>query len=280
MSSRNYVPMFLGLALAALGSASVEAAIIQSGWVDITLTEGVANGIYEFDAYFNDAATRAETLADAAPGNAAFVETPTDPATGTVTLIDPIRPSGEIPSPYPGTPGASRSRQITTLDFDPSDILGSWTPSNDAFAFVGNTTLGEQIALTSMQRWTGPFTGMLLYGDFSLRYVPGRVDSVRSGLVLTSNIDFPNAAFADIGNATIDISGNTLTIQGDLLVSGGLNVLDPSAIPGTDFGNFSLTAQVVPEPASVVLLLLGGLIVIGVAHTRRKQSAAGRKGLS
>ena len=67
-----------------------------------------------------------------------------------VTLSDPIRPYGVSASITGRTP------QLTTLEFDDSDVLGTWSLSDDAFGFTGSTTLGEQIALTSMQRYTGP----------------------------------------------------------------------------------------------------------------------------
>jgi hypothetical protein len=252
--------LFCGLAAIGLANAArvAGAVTITSGSAAITLTEGVANGISHFDAYFNESATRAQSLSDPAPGNESF----TRPTATTVQLTDPVRPGGVTPVPFPGTPGATRSPQKTTLDINPSNVLGTWSTSNDAFAFVGNSTLGEQIALTSMTRWTGPFTGSLLYGDFALRYTGSK-------LVLTSNIDFLNAAFADIGSPVISVIGNTLTISGDLLVGGGLNVLDPSAIPGTDFGDFTLTATLVPEPSSVVLGAMAGIGVLAMAFRRR-----------
>jgi hypothetical protein len=261
----------IAVSFAAGPSHLARAATIVSGSASWTLEEGKANAISVFDAYFDDATARADTLALPAPGNTAFGR----PAVGVVALVDPIRPFGETPDPYPGTPGSTRTKQITALDFDPSDVLGSWSESNDAFAFVGNTLRGEQIAFTSMQRWTGPFPGSLLYGDFALRYVPSRAVGISSGLVLTSNIDFPNAAFADIGNATIDVTGNTLTITGDMLISGGLFALDPSAAPGTDFGDFSMTA-IIPEPSSVALLTvasvgLAGLGLRGQFRIRRRR---------
>ena len=211
----------------------------------MTITEGLASSVDTFDAYFDATATRAQTLSDPAPGNAPFVVNGT-----AVTVVDPIRPYGVTASITGRTP------QVTTLQFDSSDVLGSWSLSNDSFGFTGNTTLGEQIALTSMQRWTGPFTGSLLYGDFALR----RTSATR--LALTSNIDFLNAEFAQILNPTISVSADTLTISGDLLMDQGLSLLDPTAVPGTDFGTFTLTAtiQAVPEPSTAALIGLGVLL--------------------
>ncbi len=251
------------LTLAGAANSSLAATIVN-GSASLTIVEGLANAVSEFDAYFDDMASRAQALGDPAPGNALFTETPADPATGSVTLVDPIRPSGVTPAIYPGTPGSTRSRQVTTLDFDPNDVLGSWDVSDDAIAFVGGSTLGEQIAFTSMQRYTGPFPGALLYGDFGLRYTGSR-------LVLTSNIDFLNAAFAEIGNPNISVVGNTLTISGELLMAAGLSALDPTAVPGTDFGDFTMTATIVPEPTTAALLGAGVAAALALSHRRSGQ---------
>jgi hypothetical protein len=245
----------VGLALAVGGEGRALATPITGGSMTLLLTEGKANSISVFNAYFDAATTSAACLADPAPGNEAF----TRPTGGTVLLSDPIRPGGVIP-----TPVAGRAPQQTTLDVDPTDVLGGWTTSsNDGGAFVGSTTLGDQIAMTSMQRWTGPFTGSILYGDFALRYTG-------TELALTSNIDFLNAVWATIGTPQVSVLGNTLTIEGDLLIGGALNLLDPSAVVGTKFGDFSLTASLtatpVPEidPVSLpsVLAMVGGSLTL------------------
>lgn len=251
----------LALVSSLLSGAAAHAATISSGSVTFTLNEGAANGISEFDALFSAATTRANVLSQPAPGDVSFSEG------GTVQYVDPIRPFGEAPlndagGTTPGAPGGSRTRQATTLDFDPGDILGSWSTSNDSFGFTGNSILGEQIALTLMQRWTGPFTGSLLYGDFALRYTGSK-------LMLTSNIDFLHAEWAEIGSPVINYAGDTLTISGDLLIGEGLFLLDSGAVIGTDFGDFSLTAQVVPEPSSALLLLAG---FAGIAGFRRRSA--------
>ena len=230
----------------------------------ITLEEGRAPSLGWVDAHFSDSRTRGQVLSDPAPGDAPFLRlsgipgvlgtstTPGIPGTpGVVQLRDFMRPFGSIPTPpspdtYPGVPGSSRSRQVTTLIVDPSNILGTWSPSNDlAGVFVGNTVRGEQIAFTSIQRWGGPFTGVLVYGDFALRYVPSRagrpaLDGTLSGLVLTSNIDFLDTSVADLANASITSDEHTLSITADLVISGALNVLDPGAVVGRKFGTISV----------------------------------------
>lgn len=239
MKHQHLFALGLSLLTSAAMQSSTFAALyrITSGSVTMTITEGMANSISEFDAYFDATKSRAETLSDAAPGNAPFVED----ASG-VALTDPIRPYGVVPSPFPGVPGSSRSPQKTTLVFDPVDVMGTWTLSNDSFGFTGNTTAGEQIALTSMQRYTGPFTGVLVYGDFAIRRTSA------TELKLTSNIDFLNAEFASITNPIVSIVGDTLTITGAMQIDQALFLLDSSAVVGTPFGNFTLTATIAPVP--------------------------------
>lgn len=271
-----FVASGLTLSLVSVADASV----ILSGSATMTINEGQANSIGFLNAYFNAGTSRTNTLSLPAPGNAPInrlsgtpgtIGTSTSPGVpgtpGQVQLVDPIRPFGVTPPT-----GDGRSRQQTTLDFDPSNVLGTWAASAEfaGGAFVGSGT-SEQIAFTSMQRWGGPFTGVLIYGDFALRYVPGRagtttVGGVRSGLVLTSNIDFLNATFADIGNATITSDGFTLTITGDLLIAPGLTLLDPNAQLGRNFGTFSLTAAI-PAPGAMGILGVGGLMA-----SRRRRS--------
>ena len=252
----------LGLALAVDGGGEAMAVPITGGSMTLHLTEGQANSISVFNAYFDAATTRAACLADPAPGNEAF----TRPTLGTVLLSDPIRPGGVVP-----TPVAGRAPQMTTLDVDPSNVLGGWTTSSNegGGAFVGSTTLGEQIAMTSMQRWTSPFTGSLLYGDFALRYTG-------SELALTSNIDFLNAVFATIGTPTVSVLGDTLTIEGDLLIGGALTLLDPLAVVGKKFGDFSLTATLTPVPEpSTYCMALAGMALLAGRQWRRRRGARG-----
>ncbi|QDS94406.1 PEP-CTERM motif protein [Roseimaritima multifibrata] len=244
------------------------AATIIGGFASWTLDEGVGTPIHRFDAYFDATTPRDDTLALAAPGNKPFDRlSPTQ-----VSLADPIRPFDAV---LPTVTG--RSPQATTLEIDDvSDILGSWSGSSNDGWFVGNTVLGEQIALTSMQRWGADPAGSLLYGDFALRYDPTRAGGANSGLVLTSNIDFGNAAFADLGNAIIAVAGDQLTISGDLFAAAALTAFD-GAILGKQFGTFSMTADLstsaVPEPSSLVVLGVSGLMAI--AYRRRRTSRSG-----
>lgn len=276
----------LSIAFACAFAGQLPAAVITGGTATWTVNEGFAQSLGWLDANFSGSKTRAQTLSEPATGDAYYNRISGTSGTlgnsttagygntpGQVQVGDTIRGYGEVPlndagGTTPGTPGSSRTRQATTLDFDPSNILGTWSTSNNGFAFTGNTLLGEQIAFTSMQRWGGPFTGVLVYGDFALRY------NTSGQLVLTSNIDFLNAEFAVLGNPVFnyvgDANSGTLTLTGDLLVGEGLWVLDPSATIGQDFGDFSMTATVVPEPSTWALMGSGALLL---SFLRRRRAA-------
>jgi hypothetical protein len=152
-----------------------------------------------------------------------------------------------------GTPSPTgRTIQPTTLTIDAANVLGTWGPvASDFGAFAIG---GEQIGFGGMTRWTldPGIPGVLLFGDWALRYSPARAGTfagsttnVRSGLVLTSNIDFANATFVDIGNANITVTGSTLLITGDMLLSDGLIALGfPQSNLGLNAGRFELSARI------------------------------------
>ena len=121
--------------------------IITGGSASFNITQGLADSIDHFDALFNATTTEADCLSLPAPGNEAFTV-----PNNIVTYDDPIRP---FDATLPTVTG--RTPQATTLQIsDPSNVLGSWTTSNDAGTFVGSSTLGDQIAFTSMQHGRRP----------------------------------------------------------------------------------------------------------------------------
>ena len=72
----------------------------------------------------------------------------------------------------------------------------------------------------------------------------------------------------DIGNANISVTGNTLSITGDMLLSDGLIALGfPQSNLGLDAGDFNFTATLVPAPGAAALLGVGGLLA-----ARRRRS--------
>lgn len=264
--SRKVLPA-IGLALASVSVAPVASATaLASGNVVFTLDQAAfaANSnITTLAAWFDNSETRTQLLTNPAPGDG-FTLPNIASAVNVGPLTDPDGPGG-------------RTLQTSNLDIDLNNILGTWSAASDFGPFVGDAT-SEQIGLEGMQRWLGNYTGSLLFGDFAIRYAPGRAGVVRSGntlsgLVVTSNIDFANAAFLDIANAIISGSGSTLSIAGDLVISDGFKALDGSAILGADVGNLNMTATAVPLPAALPLLGSGLASLLVAGRRRRKQAA-------
>ena len=258
----NWLRLFLVGSIFCVALPASGGFVVIGGSATWNINEGQIDALHQLNAYFDESKSRAATLGDAAPGNVAFTS-----SNGTAQLVDPIRSAGVIP-----LSGDGRTRQQTTLEFDsPANVLDSWTAAtSDIGAFVSG---GEQIAFQNMQRWAldpNVSPGVLLFGDFAMRYSTDRQGVVRtggtlSGLVLTSNIDFLNAAFLDLANTSFSSLGNQLTISGDLLVSDGLGLLDANALVGSKIGTFTLNANIsaVPEPSSLALISIAssGLIV-------------------
>lgn len=240
---------YLVFSISALLVTASHAETLAAGNATFSINEAASASntpLTTLSAIFGSTETRAQILADTgvafAPGNLSFPAQP-------YTISNPT----------------GRTLQATNVDLDPADLLGSWSPATSDFgAFVVG---GEQIGLSGMTRWTGTYTGVLLFGDFALRYSPTRTGVIRhgntlSGLVLTSNIDFVNAAYADLANVTISpVANNQFTITGDLVYSDGFSALtgDPDDA-GIDFGNFTFTGTLVPDlsPQPQITLLPSG----------------------
>lgn len=169
---------------------------------------------------------------------------------------------------------AGRELQGTDLIVNTHDVLGSWgSATSDVGAFVSG---GSQIGFGGVTRFDldEGISGQLLFGDWALLYSDtragtqaGATDNTRSGLVLTSNLDFAGAAFADIGNAMVSVENGTLSITGDLLISDALVVLGfPSSSLGMDIGDFSLSATLTPAPGSLAMMACAG----GLLSRRRR----------
>jgi hypothetical protein len=235
----------------AVGSATAAEVGIAGGSATMTFDLPTFLGqspLNTFDAAFGITETRDQLLN--LPGNS--------PSASQIWVTNPV-----------GTPSPTgRTIQGTTLTIDPSNVLGTWgAVASDFGAFAIG---GEQIGFGGMTRWTldPGIPGVLLFGDWALRYSPARAGTfagsttnIRSGLVLTSNIDLANATFVDIGNANILVTGNTLSITGDMLLSDGLIALGfPQSNLGLDAGDFNFTATLVPAPGAAVLLGAGGLL--------------------
>jgi hypothetical protein len=152
---------------------------------------------------------------------------------------------------------AGRSTQATTFSFDPAGSLSAHT---------------GVIGLGGVNRFN-TISGDLAIGDFTLLYDASRLLAGGSGWVLNNNFAFPVAAFDLISPiVSINIPANTISISGDLGLSPevAIGILSNPAAAGTDVGNFSFTANYVPEPSSA-LFLLGALAPL--AARRRRRSA-------
>ena len=67
---------------------------------------------------------------------------------------------------------------------------------------------------------------------------------MRSGLVLTSNLTFAHAVFADLGHADISATGGQLLISADILISDALILLGfPESSMGLRIGTLVIAAD-------------------------------------
>lgn len=209
----------------------------------------------------------------------------TEAATDTRSQI--LSAANSIPTDYnlpfnvniaPISNPTGRQRTASTLDFDfsgfnPGNSFASWSSSSPSgFGIAG----GEQISLDGVIRYTSPL-GTLVTGDFALRYQANRAatygDPDFSGLVLVNLFDFPASSF-DIGNAVVSVSGKTLTIDGELLISPEFsNGFFGGTVTGFDVGHFHLTASAVPEVSTLAFGATTTLLVGVVGLFRRKRNS-------
>ena len=256
INTKNMKPYFLCFVICLMSCKFSVAGLILGGTVTFTFDESLSNAATPFsdvNAVFKGTQSYADVIAGV--GADSFDNVNGSQKTVTFSI------NGATPANITGRP----NNAATTLDYNASNLLGSWTPGTDIGAFLSG---GEQIGIQSMTRWSTGL-GNVLLGEFAVRYAPGRIDATRSGLVLVSNIDFANAAYADLANVNIVATEGSLGITGDLLYSDGFALLsgDPSDV-GVKFGTFQINAiTAVPEPSSVLL----SLIATGVVFRFRKK---------
>jgi hypothetical protein len=255
----NPAVLCLGVVVCSLLANFAQGALVIGGTATFTFDEslsGAATPLSVLDSVYKGTQSRTDVI------NGIGAD-PFDSVVGSQKTVT-FSINGSAPATIAGRP----NNGPTTLDYTAGDLFNSWSPGADLGAFVIG---GEQIGIQSMTRWTGAF-GTLIFGDFAIRYAPGRTNATRSGLVLTSNIDFADAAYADLANITTSATGSALTISGDLLYSDGIALLtgDPADV-GVKFGTFQINAiTAVPEPSSVLLVVLAGA---GCAIRSRKRLA-------
>ncbi len=265
--------VFLILAMSAT-SATASAGLITSGQATISIDIDVlsaAPGFLTFNRFYG------------APGDQA----------ATLTRSQMLSPSGP---PYPGSPtsmdgmefgvngeGVSsptgRVRQSTDLDYDPADVLGSWSASRQYPGLGTPVRGGEQIGLDGVILLNVSSGGNLILGDFALRYAPSFANGGDPGLVVTSNFDFLDAPLFLLGDVEITATAASLTIRGDLLMT-ALGYTFFGVPIGTDVGDFRLVAYTnataVPEPASLAMLGLGAAFAVALRRRRRLPDAPRR----
>lgn len=257
----RYCLFCLALALSAI---PVQAGLITKGEATMTIDIAAMStppGLLAFERFYGALGDEASTLTRnqmVSPGGAPFPGSPTSAN----DLVHPV--NGMVTSP---TGGGIRYRQSTTLDYDASDVLGSWSEST--WNVVKILDDGEQIGLDGVLRLNfdpGLGGGVFLLGDYALRYAPSR-PTPGSGLVVVNNFDYPNSPLFDIGNAVISATPNVLSITGDLLLSPEY-VFFFGGVDFADVGDFRMTAAV-PEPSSIVLALTGVAGLVAVMRGRR-----------
>ena len=155
----------------------------------------------------------------------------------------PLNPPGRQLTPDP-----RRTAPATSFVYDPT------SPATLRATANGN------IALAGVSRWTvDPDLGggQLLFGDYALAWnaADGRWE-------LSNYIDFPVATFWIGDPVETTGPGNAFSVSGDLIGSPYLNILLDGAL-GHDFGDFEFEATAVPEPARVLSLLAGALVLAG-----------------
>jgi hypothetical protein len=253
-------------ALAAVGIAIQYGGVAHAGQITggaATMTFDILaiNPFLTYTRFYGLLDNQAATLT-AAQIQSGTVPIPSGSPSTPTTLLHPVNGTTV-------TDPAGRNRQTTTLDYDPNDVLGSWTAStNSGFVTSGGEQIGfDGVTMNAVDPLAGG--GNFLWGDFALRRDPTRGGD---GLVLVNNYGFGFNAF-DLGVSSLSADASALTITGTLLLSpewagafGGT--------AGSNVGSFSMVATV-PEPGTMTLAGLGvaGGIVHWVVRRRARESA-------
>lgn len=136
----------------------------------------------------------------------------------------------------------------TTFSYDSDDFLGTFSGSieHQGSVFFNNNTVEV--------------------GDFTIGFDAARVGGDRSGFFVASNAGI-SAILFDVANpGQLVVTGSSLTIGADLLVSAEFagflqsNGLASSDLTGADVGD--ALVQAVPTPGGVAVLALGGMAAV------------------
>lgn len=165
-----------------------------------------------------------------------------------------INGNSPIPSPQP----SGRSAVPTTFAFDPSNVEGTAT---GLIGTIGSTSFwyANDPIIDTGSIWLG-------WGDMSLQYSASRDAGDNSGWYFR-NRETAGLNIFDIRNLTMFVQGagenpGTFSLSGDLYTAPEFR--NAFAIQqGLKVGTFTLTAQTVPEPASILMLGVGSVLALG-----------------
>ena len=149
---------------------------------------------------------------------------------------------------------AGRGIQATNFTYDPSNLTG---------------TASGQIGLDGVMRFTGNFPGILVTGDYALKYDATRVGNTAggSGWYLLNNFGFPIPGW-DLTGVTASSDPFSLSLSGTLKWSPEVaSAFFTTSDIGRSMGTFTFVSPV-PLPAAAWLFGGGMIGLVGAARRR------------
>ncbi len=245
-----------GLAFMPGGARVARAGQVTGGAATMTFDIAAINPFLTYTRFYGLLDNQAATLTAAQIQSGTVPVPPGSPTTPT-NLLHPVNGTAV-------TDPTGRNRQASTLDYDPSNVLGSWTAStNSGFVTSGGEQIGfDGVTMNAADAAIGG--GNFLWGDFALRRDPTRGGD---GLVLVNNYGFGFNAF-DLGVSSLAADASALTITGTLLLSPEWATAF-GGTAGANVGSFSMVATV-PEPGTMTLAGLGAASGVSSWLLRRR----------
>jgi len=165
--------------------------------------------------------------------------------------------------------GANKASADFTIQLNGLNLVNGSTGASDPLDFlkIGNTVLASPTAI-------GNFTN----GVSTLTFNGTGFSPAATFTFPTTTITTNGKGGATIADTTTNFTINAALIPADqgTLVSATLSMTDPvnSGVFTGNFGGsimvFTTRSQAIPEPASMAMLAMGGLGVVGAARRRRK----------
>lgn len=255
---------FAVLGLGLLMSSGVSASSVQGGQMTINLDRDALAGAFTanndpsrpsfyFEEYFDAAQANSRTSGELLTSHIV-------PGAGEISGIGrQLSVNGSVVSGF---------NQATSLTFDSADLTGTASGVvglGGAMRYRLNTDF-------TIDPDTGEETGnRVITAYFSLEYDASRVDDTagHSGWVVYNHHSFRAPVF-DLDNVVTNLTGDSLSLSGDLALAGGFNHLGGQL--GAVVGDFNFQTTVVPVPAAVWLF---GSALAGLSFARmRKEKVA------